>query len=606
MRQTVGEIIRKAESDFNVGNTRISEYVTFSMRDTLSRIDAYLNSRHTTGETDSLGREKPFFNIVTAIRNVWFRATDVDRSHIQIRTNKRKEWINTFLANVHLRVWMRKAMFGQYLNAWGRTMAGYGSAVTKFVPKDGLQIKVVPWNRLIVDTIDFYSNPVIEIIELTEAQLKGRVKTHGYDEDAVKSLGEALKARETLSKQKKDNKNEYIKLYEVHANLSKDKLTQEDKDQDTFIQQMHVISFVGTRKGRKTEYQDFTLFSGPEKESPYEISHLIEEDDRTLAIGSVEHAFDSQWMVNHEAKNIKDSLDLASRLIFQTADAQFIGRNVLTAIETGDILIHKAGEPLTQINNSAINVAAQQSFMNQWKQAGDEVNNVSESMLGGTPKSGTAWRQTEAILQESHSLFELMTQNKGLSLEKMFRERIIPYVKTTLDTADEVSSTLEQYEIDKIDSIYIKNSAIKQTNDVLIDKVLNGEDILPGEQEALTASNEQELTESLNVLGGQRFFAPTEVDWKKQFENMEWDVTIDVTGEEFDKRGAMTTLATALNVVAQPGFEQNKRAQIIVGKILELTGTMSPVEYNALPASPQLSAGVGEAPDVGALKEVIK
>lgn len=606
MQLSVGEIIRKAEQDFYVGNTKISEHVTFSMRDTLSRTDAYLNSKHISGETDSLGREKPFFNIVTALVNVWYRATDIDRSHIQLRATKRKDWINSFLATVVLRDWMRKHFFGIFLNKWGRALSKYGSAVVKFVPKEDLNIRVIPWNRLIVDAVDFDSNPTIEIIELNEAQLRERVETHGYDKEVVDELMSSLQARENTGNQKKDNKADYIKIFELHGVLSKDKLTGKPADEDKFVQQMHAMSFVETRKGRKTEHQDFTLYSGVEEVHPYELTHLIEEDDRTLSIGAVEHAFVSQWMTNHTSKNIKDTLDLASRMIFQTADGQFLGRNVLSNIETGDILIHTVGNPLTQLNNSAVNTAPMQSSKADWKQLGNEANSVSESMLGETPKSGTAWRQTEAILQESHSLFELMTENKGLQLEKMFRERIIPHIKTKLNTNDEVTAILEQHEIDKIDSIYIKNSAIKQTNRVLIDKILKGEDIMPGEQEELTMQNEQQLKEGLDNLGGQRFFAPSEINWKKQFENMEWDIEVDITGEAFNKREAMTTLATALNIVVQPGFEQNKKAQMIVGRILEMTGTMSPVEYNSLPATPQLpqQAGVGETPKVGALPEL--
>ena len=43
----------------------------------------------------------------------------------------------------------------------------------------------------------------------------------------------------------------------------------------------------------------------------------------------------------------------------------------------------------------------------------------------------------------------------------------------------------------------------------------------------------------------------------------------------------MATLNTALKMVMTPGFEQNTRAQNIVGRILELTNAMSPVEYYA-------------------------
>jgi hypothetical protein len=36
----------------------------FDLCENINKIDAYINSRHVSGKTDSMGREKPFFNIV--------------------------------------------------------------------------------------------------------------------------------------------------------------------------------------------------------------------------------------------------------------------------------------------------------------------------------------------------------------------------------------------------------------------------------------------------------------------------------------------------------------------------------------------------------------
>jgi len=587
MQQTIGEIVRKSENDYINGTVQQSKYVQHSLLNTLERIDAYLNSKHISGETDSLGREKPFFNIVIALANVWYRATDIDRSYIKLRAIKSKDWIDSFLATIHLRDWMRRENFGTFLNEWGRILSRYGSAVVKLVESDGqLHISVIPWSRLMVDAIDFDSNPKIEVIELTEAQIKERVLTHGYNKDQVDELIKTgCEVRETANKQKKDTKSHYFRLYEIHGNFSLSHITGKEKDEDIFTQQMHVVSFLTIKKGRQTEYKDFTLYSGKEAKDPYMITHLIKLDDRTLSIGAVEYAFDAQWMVNHTQKAIKDSLDIASRLIFQTSDSRFLGKNVLSNIEAGDILIHSTNQPLTPLNNQVVNTASLQNFSSQWKSLGSEVNSVSEGMLGETPKSGTAWRQTQAILQESHSLFELMTENKALHLEDIMRKWILPYLKTKMDTSKEVSATLSQYEIDKIDSIYIKNVSLKQADNQLKNMVLSGQAILPGQKEQLLAQNQQEIQDSLSNFGNQRFFKPdnlTDKTWKEQFKDLEWEVDIDITNESFDVRGAMDTLSTVLQLTLNPNFGQNKKAQAIVGKVLELTGTMSPLEYNAL------------------------
>ena len=82
--RTIHDIVRDAEKNYLTGEVTIGKYVKWSMYDTVETIDAYLNSKHTSGLTDSLGREKPFFNIVTAAANVWYRATDLDRKDVKI------------------------------------------------------------------------------------------------------------------------------------------------------------------------------------------------------------------------------------------------------------------------------------------------------------------------------------------------------------------------------------------------------------------------------------------------------------------------------------------------------------------------------------------
>lgn len=592
----IGSLVRKAEQDYVYNTQTISKHVSISMKDILDRIDAYLNSKFIDGDKDSLGRDKPFFNIVTAAVNIWFRSTDIDRKNIKVKPTKSKDVIDAFLATVHLQHWMRKINFGAFLNDWGRSLARYGSSVVKFVEKNGmLHADVIAWNRLIVDPIDFDSNPKIEILELTEAQLYQR---EGYDKDMVKQLCNALKQRKTMEGQIKDQKSDYIKLYEVHGNLPLSYLTGKEEDQDTFVQQMHVISFVASKE--EGEFDDFTLVKGREERDPYMITHLIREDGRTLSIGAVEHLFEAQWMMNHTAKSIKDQLDLASKLIFQTADGNFVGQNALSAIENGDILVHEYNKPLTQIANSSHDITSLQSFGNQWKALSNEITGISESMLGNAAPSGTAWRQVETLLQQNQSLFELMTENKALHLEDMLRTFVIPFVKKQMDTSEEVTATLEQYDIQKIDGMYIKSESIKRTNKTIKARnmaYLKGEIDTPATPEMkmqLMQENASGIQEELGSLGNKRFFKPSNIDsttWKNIFKDLEWELEVDITGESMDKE-MLVTLNTMLATIAKnPMILQDKNVNFLFNKILSITGAVSPLELSpsTTPPVPQPS-----------------
>jgi hypothetical protein len=362
---------------------------------------------------------------------------------------------------------------------------------------------------------------------------------------------------------------------------------------------MHVVTFIESKEGGN--YDDYTLISGKEAKDPYMITHLIREDGRTLSIGAVENLFEAQWMENHTAKTIKDHLDLASKMIFQTSDGSFVGQNVLSAIEQGDILIHQPNAPLTQINNRA-DIAALQAQGAQWKQIGNEITGISEAMLGANPKSGTAWRQTEALLQESHNLFEIMAENKGLAIEEMMRSYIIPHLKKKMDTTEEITAILEDHQINQLDAMYVPNEAIRRVNEKIKEAILSGKMFTREEQEAGIELETSNIKDMLAGFGNQRFISPSDIDtktWKEVMKDLEWDVIIDITGEAQDTQAMMTTLTTVLQTLAaNPMVLDDPRMKLLFNRILETAGNISPIELASLPKpepqQPVMPAGGGQ------------
>lgn len=576
----IGALVRKMETEFISGTTTMSKYVQFSLWEDISRIYAYLDSKFTEGDSD-----RPFFNIVLAARNIWYRATDIDRSNIKIRPTKSGDDIGAFLATVHLQDWMRRENFGQFLNNWGINSAGFNESVLKFVEQDGKLIpSVVPWSRIICDQIDFASNPKIEVLELTVAQLK---KRKGYDKKIVDELCETLVSRQLTDQQTKDIKNNYIKLYEVHGELPESFLTGNEED-DNYVQQMHVITFLAGKE--KGQWDDYTLYSGKEAKDPYMLTALLPEIDGSIALrGSVKTLFDAQWMQNHSVLAIKNQLDLASKLIFQTSDATFVGQNALNAIQNGDILIHKPNEPITQIANSSHDTTSITNFQQMWKSLGNEITGISESMMGQNAPSGTAWRQVEALLQENRSLFELMTENRGLAIEQMLREYVIPFLKKKMNTSKEVTATLDSHDISKIDARYIKNFSIQQSNQEVINRTLDGELVTPEQQSEITQGYAQQAQSVLQEQGAQRFFAPSDIPdktWKEAFKDLEWDVECDITNESLDRNAAETLNRLLQFFQTKGGQPMTPEEKFIVEKILRLTGTVSTVELASMPQSP--------------------
>ena len=129
---SVPEIVTRAKQNYLYGSTKLGDYVNWSFHETVEKITAYINSKHISGDKDSLNRDKPFFNIITAAINIWYRATDIDRKDIIVRPNKLATTFLAFMATVLLHDWMKRERFGVFLNLWGRTLSQFGSPVVKF------------------------------------------------------------------------------------------------------------------------------------------------------------------------------------------------------------------------------------------------------------------------------------------------------------------------------------------------------------------------------------------------------------------------------------------------------------------------------------------
>lgn len=585
---SVFETIRKSETSYITSYAQLSRYVRWSMNETIERIDAYLNSKHISGDTDSLGREKPFFNIVTAAVNIWYRATDIDRKDIRFVPTNSSSVVLAFVANVMLQEWMRRNRFGKFLNEWGRSLARYGSAIAKFVEigKD-LIPSVIPWNRMVVDQIDFDATPRIEKFYKTPAQLDemcspGHPNYAGYDKTVVESLKLAITTRKTIGRLSKDIKNEFVELYEVHGLLDS-RLLEDKPNPDlanpTYVQQMHVVSYLASSKG-KNEYDDFTLYKGRERKDPYSKTDLIKEDGRTLGIGAAEYLFDPQWMANHSVKNMKDTLDLASKLIFQTADKAYQGRNVLTDLETGDIFTHEANSPLTRVANDNPSIQALQNFGNMWQTLAQELTSTPEALRGVTMPSNTPYSLGAYLGGQAGSLFEIMTENKGLAIEDMMRDYVIPHLKKQLKNKKEVVAILDDSGVQEIDAIYIPCEAVDRYNKDAKQQIIAGE--IPSPYQADVA--EGAVKQSLAPLGNKRFFTPDEFNdkqWAEIFSDFQWDsIRVEVTNEQSDKGAVLQTLSSVLQTLAgNPGILNDPNARTVFAAILEKTGELSPIQF---------------------------
>jgi hypothetical protein len=86
--KSIYEFVRKQRDEYRSNQITITDGYDFSQYETLRTVELYDNDRFLSGSTDSLGREKPFYNIVSFRKNVATRATDLDTKDVQIQSDR--------------------------------------------------------------------------------------------------------------------------------------------------------------------------------------------------------------------------------------------------------------------------------------------------------------------------------------------------------------------------------------------------------------------------------------------------------------------------------------------------------------------------------------
>jgi hypothetical protein len=179
-----------------------------------------------------------------------------------------------------------------------------------------------------------------------------------------------------------------------------------------------------------------------------------------------------------------------------------------------------------------------------------------------------------------------MTENKGIALEAMLREYVIPFIKRGLNNKDEVMAILDDRGIEEIDKMYIPRAAIKNYNKRTKEAFLSGDisQVQPFDQQA----EELSVKNSLAELGNKRSLSPGDIEWSEVFKDLEWEVDVQITNEMVDKQAALATISTMLQTIASnPNVLQDPNARMLFNKTLINTGIVSPIELSSKSSVPQ-------------------
>ena len=319
----------------------------FDHAKTLRRINLYTVGKFESGEYDSLGFRKFFYNITKPAIDIARKFIDLDTKDVVLIPEHQDEEFKLWLMQKDLRQWMKTEGFADLLNELKSDFPKYGSIVVK-KSKDGL--KRVPLENLRFDPSakSLSDSDFVYEVHLMSA---GEIKKMPWNKDAVKILLDSGK-----------------KKYEIFECYFKADDGWERKFYaDVFrIQDKNgvITHSIEAHINDSNEYlPPQELHSDKIEEFPYREKHWERLPGRWLGFALGEYLTDNQIAVNEDVNLERKALHIKALNIWWTQD-EMIGNNLLTDMQSGEVV--KTSSAIHAVQKDNTDLTAFASSFNKW------------------------------------------------------------------------------------------------------------------------------------------------------------------------------------------------------------------------------------------------
>lgn len=488
--ELIGRIKKIIESSKN-DKLKIGESYYFNQRDTIRRAVLYSFSQFAERKSDAI-----FWNIGNSRVVHFSKNLELDTKDLQPYGEY------SFVQGFILRQLMSKAYeqmdLYQTLNDIAEDLAAFGSAVVKEY-KDDKDIKL---ERV----------PLLDL----------------YFDQSAKNIRDVDTVREyNLSRQ------DILEKKDVWDGVEEFLDKKENKDKQNFC----VREFWGYVDG---EYRQAIVsedlekgkvfFNEPRKleDNPYHDFHCDSWRGRWLRIGVWERLFKLQERANQLVNQNAQATEIASLLLFRTANVDVQG-NLLDSALNGQII---NSEDLQQIgiNNTGLN-----NFLNELKLIEDKADTLCLTpafISGEQAPSGTPFRSLATMTNAAKSAFRMAKQNIGEKFGRVVKERLMKPIVAGWNSKD-----MEVLVTDEAD-VEVYKEALKKRS--LIKKLLSGTVITPDVENALDGQME--------AMAGK---LEPKVVVPKGFFDFDYAIKMNVTGESVDKAQMNDAMNNAIQMISQ-------------------------------------------------------
>lgn len=522
----------------------------FDTVETLKLIELYSNSQFATGNRDSKGMRKFFFQIIKDKVDIARKFIDLDTKDIIFMPEDGNEEV-VWLMERDFKRWIKDTNFAQFLNYVGFHYPHYGHVFAKR-DKDG------KWNVVQITNVRFDpSSPGFDtdnfFYEVHRMSLLD-IEAMGWDTTELKTRPE-LSVYDVYECYDRTSRgwNRTFKV-DLYAKVENGGIVRAPEG---------AINDENTYAGAITVHADTVS----KKDFPYRELKWESVPGRRLGRGIAEILFDAQVRANEVANLKAKGLYFTSLHLYQTRDDK-VGGNVITSAENGDIL--KLESELTPVANEERNLAAFQAEEVRWDNLADKLTFSFDIARGENLPSRTPLGVANLSAGMVASYFELKRENFGIFIKNLILDDILPRFQKWSAKEHILTIQSSDAEIEHYDNAIAARMLNKRVTELVLKSGM-----LPNAEE-IEAERQRILTEMKSNRN--RYRKITE----GFYDNAKYVLDVNITGEQVDTGVKSQSLNTVLQVVgSNPMILQNKATRSILFEMLSLAG-ISPVKLNLI------------------------
>lgn len=437
---TIGTLANNEIEAYKRGIIQLTEGDSFSQYENIRRINLYVRGKfYECSDNTAI-----FWQLSTPRTTLYAKSIGMDTKNFSMVGIGKFNWFKNFIANARFRQWAIDERLAITLDDTSSGVSTYGSMVWKksFNKKGKVKLEDVNLSNLSFDQTvkDIIDSPVVEAHYMTESKIRNL-----YPDQAEDLMKAAKKGRDDEDNQA-ESEDDVYQILERWGEFKKE----EDKDAKYY----HWIG-AGQGEGEVSVVNDEIKLNsdGDPKDFPYYDFHGERVPGRWQARGVVERLFELQEQANTLVNQNNEANQIASLLLFRTADPDTVG-NILDAATSGQIINSQDMQQMG-VDNRYI-----QTFLNQLQlieNKADSLCFITESISGDTPPSGVPFRSVAVATKAAKSTFTYIKTRIGEKMGWIIENDIMPDLVGEFNKEDLFEITEDNADVRLYDEVKIED-----------------------------------------------------------------------------------------------------------------------------------------------------